>query len=175
MRSDQPSFEFLVTSSETSLESFELARLNAIANLRKELRQIVDEWIEAEVQARIARWILERRRPESEPSSALSPSPAQSETISPSTLPPDARPKLQQVGEAPGSRPDTAAAALKSLELAVRRSADRNSLPALVPMIACRREEGACRMLSPIPLQDAKPHPAFQKYPPFRQRVAAAS
>jgi len=62
MGSAHPPLDYLVSSSESSLESFELARLNAVANLRKELRQIVDEWIEAEIEARMARWILDRRR-----------------------------------------------------------------------------------------------------------------
>ena len=58
MGSAHPPFEYLVSSSQASLESFELARLNAVANLRKEFRQLVDEWIEAEIEARMARWVL---------------------------------------------------------------------------------------------------------------------
>jgi hypothetical protein len=54
--------EYLVTSSEDALETFELSRLNRSANLRKELRDVVEEWIEAEIQSRLARWILECRR-----------------------------------------------------------------------------------------------------------------
>lgn len=53
---------YLIASSSTSLESFELSRLNAVANFRKELRQIVDDWVQAEVEARIAHWVLEHRR-----------------------------------------------------------------------------------------------------------------
>ncbi len=55
-------FDYLATCSEPSLESFELSRFNRIANLRKELRQILNEWIEAEVEARLARWLLNQRR-----------------------------------------------------------------------------------------------------------------
>src|ERR1700683_3138351 len=54
--------EYLLTSSEAALETFELARLNKSANLRKELRDVVEEWIEAEIQSRLARWILDCRR-----------------------------------------------------------------------------------------------------------------
>src|SRR6202050_1585373 len=54
--------EYLLTSSEAALETFELARLNKSANLRKELRDVVEEWIEAEIQSRLARWILDSRR-----------------------------------------------------------------------------------------------------------------
>jgi hypothetical protein len=57
-----PPLEYLITSSQTGLENFDLGRMNAIANLRKELRELVEEWIEAETQSRLARWILECRR-----------------------------------------------------------------------------------------------------------------
>ncbi|MGH9714103.1 MAG: hypothetical protein ACRD5M_12470 [Candidatus Acidiferrales bacterium] len=57
-----PPLEYLLTSSIVSLESFELSRLNSVANLKKEFRQILDEWIEAEIEARLSRWILECRR-----------------------------------------------------------------------------------------------------------------
>jgi hypothetical protein len=60
--SSTPSLEYLVTSSKAALENFGLARMNAIANLRKELRDVVEEWIEAETQSRLARWVLECRR-----------------------------------------------------------------------------------------------------------------
>jgi hypothetical protein len=62
MRVDQPPLEYLVTSSQASLEAFELARLNRCANLRKELRDVIEEWLQMEVDARLARWILECRR-----------------------------------------------------------------------------------------------------------------
>jgi hypothetical protein len=64
MGPNRPPLEYLVSSSNNSLESFELGRLNQTANLRKEMRQIVDEWVESEVESRIARWILESRRAE---------------------------------------------------------------------------------------------------------------
>ena len=60
--SSPPPLEYLVTSSQAGLENFELGKLNKIANLRKELREVVEEWIEAETQSRLARWILECRR-----------------------------------------------------------------------------------------------------------------
>jgi hypothetical protein len=60
---DRP-LEYLATSSEASIESFHLSRLNAVANLRKELHEIFEEWVEAEVQARLAQWLLARKNPE---------------------------------------------------------------------------------------------------------------
>jgi hypothetical protein len=53
--------EYLFTSSGASIESFHLSRLNAVANLRKELHEIFDEWVEAEVQARLAQGLLARK------------------------------------------------------------------------------------------------------------------
>ncbi len=64
MGQKRPPFEYLVASSKNSLEAFELARLNHASNLRKAMRQIVDEWVDAEVDGKIARWILECRREE---------------------------------------------------------------------------------------------------------------
>jgi hypothetical protein len=62
VRETPSSFDYLLKCSLTSLEGFELARLNRIANLRKELRELVEEWVAAEVEARVSRWLLEARR-----------------------------------------------------------------------------------------------------------------
>lgn len=62
MSSTQPPLEYLATSSENCLEAFELARLNQISNLRKQFSQVFDEWVEAEIAARVARWVLDGRR-----------------------------------------------------------------------------------------------------------------
>ena len=58
----QPPLEYLITSSQAGLESFEHSRLWRSGNLRKELRDLFEECVEAETQARLARWILECRR-----------------------------------------------------------------------------------------------------------------
>jgi hypothetical protein len=62
MSDSKPPFQFLATSSKISLESYELARMNAAANLRRQLLDVADQWIEAEVESRLARWVLEHRR-----------------------------------------------------------------------------------------------------------------
>jgi hypothetical protein len=56
--SESSRVEYLLRCSKPSLESFELSRLNRVANLRKELRMLVEDWIEAEVEARLAHWVL---------------------------------------------------------------------------------------------------------------------
>jgi hypothetical protein len=60
--------EYLLTSSNAALESFELVRLNLASNLRKELRQILEDWIQTEVEARLARCILQVKRDQPVPS-----------------------------------------------------------------------------------------------------------
>lgn len=62
----RPPLEYLATCSKVSLEAFELSRLNETANLRKEVRQILNGWIESEVDARIARWILDSKQSQAE-------------------------------------------------------------------------------------------------------------
>jgi hypothetical protein len=62
MSDTHPPLEYLITCSEAGLESFELSRMNQAANLRKQLRQVVEQWIESEVNARVARCMLDCRR-----------------------------------------------------------------------------------------------------------------
>lgn len=68
MRSSQPPLEYLMTCSQSSLEGFELARLDQVSHLRVEIRNLHEQWIEAEVAARLARFLLDGRRagPQSE-------------------------------------------------------------------------------------------------------------
>jgi hypothetical protein len=62
MSDNRPPLDYLATCSNASLEAFELSRLNRAANFRKEVRDILDDWVEAEGEARFARWLLESRR-----------------------------------------------------------------------------------------------------------------
>lgn len=62
MKTTKSMLDYLARCSQTSLESFELARLNDLANLRKQMIDVIDEWVEADIQARIAEWILLRHR-----------------------------------------------------------------------------------------------------------------
>jgi hypothetical protein len=66
MKYSQPFLNYLATCSEASLRSFELARLNEVANLRQQLSErlaeIVEQMVEAGVQARLAGLAFDRRR-----------------------------------------------------------------------------------------------------------------
>jgi len=54
--------QYLSTSTTSSLEAFELSRLNSAANLRKQERELCEERVRVEVEACFARWLLEKRR-----------------------------------------------------------------------------------------------------------------
>lgn len=58
----RPPLEYLASCSKIALESFELSRLNEASNYRKEVQQILQGWIDTEVDARLARWILESKQ-----------------------------------------------------------------------------------------------------------------
>ncbi|MGH9730571.1 MAG: hypothetical protein ACRD4A_02645 [Candidatus Acidiferrales bacterium] len=64
MKTTKSMLDYLAGCSQISLESFELARLNDLANLRKQMVDVIDEWVETDIQARIAEWILLHRRHE---------------------------------------------------------------------------------------------------------------
>ncbi len=53
-----PPWEYLRLASDSSLQSYELSRLNHAANLRKEIAVLVDEWVEHSACALLARWLL---------------------------------------------------------------------------------------------------------------------
>jgi hypothetical protein len=57
----QPPWEFLLSASRTSLQSYELSRLSHAANLRKEITQLLDSWLEENTAAMLARWLMEQR------------------------------------------------------------------------------------------------------------------
>jgi hypothetical protein len=57
----QPPWEFLLSASRNSLQSYELSRLSHAANLRKEIGALLDQWIEENSAAMLARWLMEQR------------------------------------------------------------------------------------------------------------------
>jgi hypothetical protein len=57
----QPPWEFLLSASRNSLQSYELTRLSHAANLRKEIGALLDQWLEENSSAMVARWLIEQR------------------------------------------------------------------------------------------------------------------
>jgi len=56
-----PPWSFLLSASKNSLQSYELSRLSHAANLRKEISALVDQWVEENSSAMLARWLIENR------------------------------------------------------------------------------------------------------------------
>lgn len=74
----QPPWEFLLSASRNSLQSYELSRLSHAANLRKEIGALLDQWLEENACAMAARWLIEQqerplRGPEAEGAEQLLP------------------------------------------------------------------------------------------------------
>jgi hypothetical protein len=59
-----PPWEFLLSASRNSLQSYELSRLGHVANLRKEVVALLDQMIEENSAAMLARWLMEHRERE---------------------------------------------------------------------------------------------------------------
>jgi len=57
----EPPWEFLLSASRNSLQSYELSRLSHAANLRKEIGQLLDSWLEENSAAMLARRLMEQR------------------------------------------------------------------------------------------------------------------
>ncbi len=53
-------WEFLLGSSKTTLQAYEQSRLNFAANVRKEIVQLLDTWVDESSSALLARWLIER-------------------------------------------------------------------------------------------------------------------
>ena len=57
----QAPWEFLLSASRHTLQSYELSRLGHAANLRKEISSLLDQWLEENTAAMLARWLIEQR------------------------------------------------------------------------------------------------------------------
>jgi hypothetical protein len=53
-------WEFLLASSKSTLQAYEMSRLNFAANVRKEIVQLLDTWVSENSNALLARWLIER-------------------------------------------------------------------------------------------------------------------
>jgi hypothetical protein len=67
----QPPWEFLLSASRNSLQSYELSRLAHAANLRKEVAALVDQWVEENSSAMLARWLMDQREQPTRPNEPL--------------------------------------------------------------------------------------------------------
>ena len=57
----EPAWDFLLSASRSSLQSYELSRLSHAANVRKEIIELFDVWLEETSSALLARWLMEYR------------------------------------------------------------------------------------------------------------------
>ncbi|MGB7437758.1 MAG: hypothetical protein WBR26_03335 [Candidatus Acidiferrum sp.] len=57
----QAPWEFLLTASRSTLQSYELSRLAHAANLRKEIGELLDQYMEECTSAKLSRWLIEQR------------------------------------------------------------------------------------------------------------------
>lgn len=113
MGATRPSLDYLIASSQMSLESMELSRLNLASNLRKEVLQILEEWIDSEVDARLARSILEWRRAQASGTRGRSPAevaPVYFEQLNSAFLPSSSETTGEQSGGEPYSQIQTSPA-----------------------------------------------------------------
>jgi hypothetical protein len=53
-------WEFLLNSSKSTLQAYEQSRLNFAANVRKEIEQLLQVWVDENSSALLARWLIER-------------------------------------------------------------------------------------------------------------------
>ncbi|MBS1842407.1 MAG: hypothetical protein JSS69_10115 [Acidobacteria bacterium] len=82
-----PPWEFLLSASRNTLQSYELSRLAHAANLRKEAGPILDQWVEELASAMMARWLLEHQGREILAPSASGESPEHSAAASDNFFP----------------------------------------------------------------------------------------
>lgn len=100
-----PPLEYLRAASRTSLQSFELARLNHASNLRREIAALIDQWVQENSEATLARWMLDHHE------SLHDPPPSAPESLSPF---PD--PALDPLPDSPAPQADIVHAPLRFSE-----------------------------------------------------------
>jgi len=86
----QPPWEFLLAASRNSLQSYELSRLSHASNLRKEIGALLDQWMEENSAAMLARWLMEQRErpaPVQEDAPSGEPSPKHAHSVSDNVFP----------------------------------------------------------------------------------------
>jgi hypothetical protein len=79
----EPPWEFLLSASRNSLQSYELSRLSHAANLRKEIGQLLDSWLEENAAAMLARWLIEQQQRVRPPPASDAPQASESPSVNP--------------------------------------------------------------------------------------------
>lgn len=67
-----PPWKFLREASERALETYELSRLNHAANLRREISALLDQWVQDNSEALLARWMRGHSRSDAMPLEEIS-------------------------------------------------------------------------------------------------------
>src|SRR5215475_13443356 len=88
-----PPWEFLLSASRNTLQSYELSRLAHASNLKKEAVPLLEQWVEEVASAMMARWLLEHQGREVLAPSAGGARPEDGASASDNFFPDSARPQ----------------------------------------------------------------------------------
>jgi len=167
----QPPWEFLLSASRTSLQSYELSRLSHAANLRKEIGALLDQWMEENSSAMLARWLMDQgERPQQVQEDPLpgEPLPKNGHAVSDNFL---------RIGRS--RRPQIEAhlevmaifwCSIQSLPLALPLTRPPSPGAGSVPRVAC---PSGCHSLAPAFLEIASHHRAWRLPSPNIAAVAS--
>lgn len=61
MSANKSVLEYLSTSSQEALEAFRISRLDRVSRLRAKIAELYEQWVQAQVDACAAEWMLDRR------------------------------------------------------------------------------------------------------------------
>jgi hypothetical protein len=75
-------WEFLLNSSKSTLQAYESSRLNFATNLRKEIEQLLQVWVDESSNALLARWLIERNLTADSGAACATPDPVNSAAAS---------------------------------------------------------------------------------------------
>lgn len=169
--------KYLSGSSTQSIEAFELSRLNRVANLRKQIMQLMDDCIESGGEAWLARCMMEQRRAAESragvpPLLDPAPSPQLSLDLREALLRDATLDCSSEVFKEASSAPAELPAATQSQELALRDPAPKATLTLFPEAIAlCVPEPGGSA--EPFATAAAQPETAIAPVPGKKSADAA--
>ena len=144
MRKKTAPFQYLLECSQMSLEDFELARLDRAANLRKQLRDIAEEWVEVEVEAQLAHWVRGNRWRSGEPTVNIR---LGAEQLQPRL---SASPGSDETGKVDFSTGKS----IGSRVAKANRDSTKRKLPPPLQILTCRRASDTSASLAIVPNSD---------------------